>query len=245
MIYFIQDTATNKIKIGVSQKPMERLAGLQTACVGKLILIGVMDGARQEEIALHEQFTQHRGEWFDPTTDLLTYIRTNAITAFDRPVQTPAGVKLAGGRYLATDWGLAQWDRSIVTGTECVGFVAWMIGFLFFGLLMALPVIFVAEIMPPWAVIPTVIAATVIAWLLAGMLSFMVRVAYYIQRMDKIQQFDPVLTAKLELIHECRNDAVWDWAQWIQRRTFTEPRFQPEADAAAAATNGAKCVSAP
>lgn len=80
MIYFIQDTHSKTIKIGVSKTPLARMADLQTAHHAKLILLGVMDGMQREEKALHGEFTRLQGEWFEPTPDLLRYIRDNTIS---------------------------------------------------------------------------------------------------------------------------------------------------------------------
>lgn len=79
MIYFIQDTHSRAIKIGTSKSPIKRLASLQTAHGSKLVLVGVMDGGEQEERVLHQQFTRKRGEWFEPTRELLTFIHENAV----------------------------------------------------------------------------------------------------------------------------------------------------------------------
>lgn len=79
MIYFIQDSNSHAIKIGVSKNPIERLAALQTANHTPLALIAVMDGTEQDETALHRVFTRKRGEWFVPTQDLLVFIRENAV----------------------------------------------------------------------------------------------------------------------------------------------------------------------
>jgi hypothetical protein len=80
MIYFIQDTETRRIKIGVSAEPAQRLKQLQTAHASELKLIAVMDGARNEEQALHQIFTRKRGEWFEPTRDLLAFIKEKAVS---------------------------------------------------------------------------------------------------------------------------------------------------------------------
>jgi hypothetical protein len=80
MIYFIQDTHSRAIKIGISHDPVKRLADLQVAHHSKLLLIGVMDGTRATEESLHSLFTHKRGEWFEPTRDLMTFIRENAVS---------------------------------------------------------------------------------------------------------------------------------------------------------------------
>lgn len=90
MIYFIQDTETRRIKIGVSTDPAQRLKQLQTAHASELKLIAVMDGSFSDEQALHQLFTRKRGEWFEPTKDLLAFIseRTVSVAAL-APVRKP------------------------------------------------------------------------------------------------------------------------------------------------------------
>jgi len=61
MIYFIQDTSSRAIKIGISEHPTTRLAALQTAHHSDLILLAVMDGNEQDEQALHRMFKRKRG----------------------------------------------------------------------------------------------------------------------------------------------------------------------------------------
>lgn len=79
MIYFIQDTGSKAIKIGISQDPNKRLAQLQTAHASELRLIAVMDGNESDEQALHRLFTNRRGEWFDPTHELKAFIRQRTV----------------------------------------------------------------------------------------------------------------------------------------------------------------------
>ena len=81
MIYFIQDTSSGAIKIGISKTPKARLSALQTAHAAPLILLGVMDGAKNEEAILHRKFVHIQGEWFEPTIDLLKYISSNAVVS--------------------------------------------------------------------------------------------------------------------------------------------------------------------
>lgn len=80
MIYFIQDTENRRIKIGISSDPIARLKQLQVAQSAELKLVALMDGARAEEDALHQLFTKKRGEWFEPTRELLTFIRERAVS---------------------------------------------------------------------------------------------------------------------------------------------------------------------
>jgi hypothetical protein len=94
VIYFIQDTHSKAIKIGISKNPKGRRSDLQTAHGSKLQLIGVMDGMRTEERKLHAQFSRLEGEWFEPTYDLLEFIRANAISGADFG-QLTAGIQPA------------------------------------------------------------------------------------------------------------------------------------------------------
>jgi hypothetical protein len=80
MIYFIQDTKSRAIKIGVSSEPAQRLKQLQTAHASDLKLIAVMDGSFAEEQSLHQLFTRKRGEWFEPTRELRTFIKERTVS---------------------------------------------------------------------------------------------------------------------------------------------------------------------
>jgi hypothetical protein len=67
MIYFLQDTVTQEIKIGDSKKsPEQRRRDCQTGNPHKLILLGTITGRREDEDCYHGKFAQHRleGEWF-------------------------------------------------------------------------------------------------------------------------------------------------------------------------------------
>jgi len=77
VIYFIENTDSGEIKIGYSRNPMARLRALQTATCAPLELLKVVEGDVSLERALHEKFRggRRRGEWFDPTVGLLTYIQ--------------------------------------------------------------------------------------------------------------------------------------------------------------------------
>lgn len=77
MIYFIQDTHSNAIKIGHARRPERRLLELQTGAPYALTLLGTLPGGPLEEILLHEQFDPFhlRGEWFKGETELMELIR--------------------------------------------------------------------------------------------------------------------------------------------------------------------------
>lgn len=96
MVYFIQDTSSGAIKIGVSRNPAARLSALQTAHHSELRLLGVMDGMEQEERMLHQQFRCIRGEWFSPSQELLTFIdeRSVSLALLDYPVETDQPIEV-------------------------------------------------------------------------------------------------------------------------------------------------------
>ena len=77
MIYFLR--AGPAIKIGYSGSPaaaIRRLTGFQTANAQNLQLLGVAEGDRKQEAALHRRFSAYhlRGEWFAADQELLTVI---------------------------------------------------------------------------------------------------------------------------------------------------------------------------
>lgn len=76
MIYFIQDTISKNIKIGVSRNPNKRLATLQISHDSKLIILKVIKGSTREEKLLHKMYNKYRirGEWFFENEDLLKFI---------------------------------------------------------------------------------------------------------------------------------------------------------------------------
>lgn len=63
-VYFA--TAGNKVKIGVSKNPRQRLGELKTGSSSKVRIYYVTPGDRQRERELHALFAEHRvnGEWF-------------------------------------------------------------------------------------------------------------------------------------------------------------------------------------
>jgi hypothetical protein len=73
-VYFIG--AGDRIKIGFSHRPTERLKDLQTSHHLKLELLATMPGSYQTEARLHKQFShlKQKGEWFVARPELLEYI---------------------------------------------------------------------------------------------------------------------------------------------------------------------------
>ena len=56
------------------------MSGLQVGNPRLLTCVGVMEGGSPLEKELHEWFAEHhlRGEWFMPSSALVTYIKDNA-----------------------------------------------------------------------------------------------------------------------------------------------------------------------
>lgn len=65
-VYFIQEHVSLAIKIGLSERPNDRLSSLQTAHAQTLVLLGAVRGDIRLEERLHQQFANYRlkGEWF-------------------------------------------------------------------------------------------------------------------------------------------------------------------------------------
>ena len=74
-IYFIQESETERIKIGFSEKhPQGRLESFQTGNSNKLVLLGYIEGTQDDETRLHREFEEERirkkNEWFEPSPEL-------------------------------------------------------------------------------------------------------------------------------------------------------------------------------
>lgn len=69
MVYFIRCELTLAVKIGITFDVGKRMAQLQTACPGKLTLLGSMVGTNAMESEFHQRFSHLRleGEWFNLT----------------------------------------------------------------------------------------------------------------------------------------------------------------------------------
>jgi hypothetical protein len=63
-IYFAR--AGNKVKIGISKNPNQRLCGIKTGSSSKVRIYYVTPGDAQKERDLHKLFAEYRvnGEWF-------------------------------------------------------------------------------------------------------------------------------------------------------------------------------------
>ncbi len=90
-LYFILDDygeGKGPIKVGVSSNPKARLYSIRSECIGKPVLLGVVDhGGRELESKLLAEFSEYRlrGEWLYPCEALLQRIRE--LCAGGGPVQ--------------------------------------------------------------------------------------------------------------------------------------------------------------
>jgi hypothetical protein len=99
MIYFIQRVSDSAVKIGCSTNIDQRLWALVTEHKVKMSVLGVMEGDRVTEREMHTLFRNSwlRGEWFNPTDDLLDFIDKNT-SAHER--QPQRGRKTSKSRLL-------------------------------------------------------------------------------------------------------------------------------------------------
>lgn len=84
-IYFIQSEHGGEVKIGRADDVAKRLVGLQTSRPDKLVLLAATPGTLQQERELHTAFSAHRvkGEWFSPTTELMSLVNSVAADGAD------------------------------------------------------------------------------------------------------------------------------------------------------------------
>lgn len=79
IIYFVQIQPGRQIKIGWTTDLEKRIAQIKNSLPEKktLNILGTMEGTRRDEGRLHKRFAElkTRGEWYNPTRDLLLFIR--------------------------------------------------------------------------------------------------------------------------------------------------------------------------
>lgn len=77
MIYAIQ--AGQQVKIGCAKNPRARRSEIQVCCPEECIILGVCDGNQKHEKELHQNFSHARvrGEWFELTPDIASWIDAN------------------------------------------------------------------------------------------------------------------------------------------------------------------------
>lgn len=76
-LYFIQNTSTGLIKIGVARSVETRRKDLEKACGVPLSVLCVVHRGAKYERPLHQMFAASRrvGEWFAPSSELLNVIQ--------------------------------------------------------------------------------------------------------------------------------------------------------------------------
>ena len=76
VVYFAQDVGDGRIKIGTSTSLNGRMYAIEREQKIKVSVLATMPGRYKVESWLHYRFADDRiaGEWFRPTSDLLTYI---------------------------------------------------------------------------------------------------------------------------------------------------------------------------
>ncbi len=77
VVYFIQPINGGPIKIGWSSDVKRRLAALNSAHPYELTILGTIRGSVRDERRLHHRFSSGRlqGEWFEPSEELLAFIK--------------------------------------------------------------------------------------------------------------------------------------------------------------------------
>ena len=78
MIYFLK--ANDRIKIGYSHDPSDRVPAIQTASPYRLEVLLILEGTRDREGELHKKFANYRcqGEWFEFCEPIQKFIEDNA-----------------------------------------------------------------------------------------------------------------------------------------------------------------------
>ena len=78
MIYFLQESAGNLIKIGFTSREEveERVSELERLVHSEISILLTMEGDRKKESELHEYFDKYRsiGEWFSPSPEIISFI---------------------------------------------------------------------------------------------------------------------------------------------------------------------------
>jgi hypothetical protein len=75
-VYFVQDELTGYIKIGYAANIPSRVSTLRIGNPHGVRLVGVLNGWKREEQALHDRFREYQrsGEWFRPARRLVEFI---------------------------------------------------------------------------------------------------------------------------------------------------------------------------
>lgn len=77
-IYFLLAPGTQRIKVGFSKNPTQRIRLLRTMSSEPLVTLVILRGSRQHELMLHAHFKRDRahGEWFSATDQILAFAQS-------------------------------------------------------------------------------------------------------------------------------------------------------------------------
>jgi len=77
LVYFIYAPETKRVKIGISNKPEERIKDLQNNSGAELVLLKCLKGGKTLEERLHHRFDNYRqyGEWFKCDDEMTVWIK--------------------------------------------------------------------------------------------------------------------------------------------------------------------------
>lgn len=81
-LYFVQSGVSGPIKIGLAVDVLSRVRLLQSGNPESLVILATLSNATERlEWQMHDQFRQDclRGEWFDPSDQLLQFIHNEAV----------------------------------------------------------------------------------------------------------------------------------------------------------------------
>lgn len=115
-IYFIQKGKDGPIKIGRSMSPRSRLQQLQSSNDGRLSILGTMretDTIKEGDVLGRFAYLKIRGEWFNPSRDLISFIKDNVAYYMPPPV-CPAS-RLLELPYYTSPLDLFDWGQKTAT----------------------------------------------------------------------------------------------------------------------------------
>lgn len=81
-VYFITDTASRAVKIGLAKNPVKRLQALQVGNPNVLVLMAVIHNVgREKELDIQSRLKHHhvRGEWFELNTATRRWLRRHQL----------------------------------------------------------------------------------------------------------------------------------------------------------------------
>jgi len=78
MVYFVQYGSNGPIKMGYAIEPWRRVKQLQTASHEELVLLRSIPGSRKRESEIKKHLIVHRkrGEWYEPASEVLGFIKS-------------------------------------------------------------------------------------------------------------------------------------------------------------------------